>query len=173
MAMTCDDFQEKASRFMDGMLQASDQVLLFGHLSSCTDCRSFLASSVRAREVIRKDPATVPEGIDEDFFERLSSRHVFQTVTHTRPRPLWQREVMLSFPLAAAALLLVALASALFSVLFMKTGTGATTLETVLGRERASNGRQTVVVVYQMPEEQVITMPSAKMFEVKARTIAD
>ncbi|RPH38091.1 zf-HC2 domain-containing protein, partial [bacterium] len=50
--MNCDDFQEDASRFMDRMLDASGQVGLFAHLSSCSDCRSFLASSVRVREVI-------------------------------------------------------------------------------------------------------------------------
>jgi len=170
--MNCDEFQENASRFMDGKLEAGDQARLFAHLSSCTDCRSFLASSVRVREVIRKDPATLPAGIDEELFERLSGHHVLRAVGQNRPQPFWRREVMLSFPLAAAALLLVVLASMLFSILFMRSGTGGNALEAVLGKGRAA-GYQTVVVVYQLPEEQVVAMPPAKMFEVKARMVAD
>jgi len=170
--MTCDDFQEDASQFMDGRLDASGQVRLFAHLSTCSDCRSFLASSVRVREVVSNDPAVLPAGIDEELFERLSGHPVLRAISHNSLQPFWRRDVLLSFPLAAAALLLIVLASVLFSFLFMKSGAGTSGLETILGKGQA-NGRQTVVVVYQLPEEQVFTMPPAKMFEVKARTVAN
>jgi hypothetical protein len=171
--MTCDDFQEDASRFMDRMLDASGQVRLFAHLSSCSDCRAFLASSVRVRELISKDPSSLPAGIDKEFFEQLSSRHSLREATPNRPQPIWRREVVLSFPLAIAATLLVILTSVLFSLQFAKTSAGSSTLQTVLDRTQAGPGKQTVVVVYQLPEEQVVTAPPPKIFEVRARTVAD
>ncbi len=171
--MNCDDFQEDASQFMDGMLDASGQARLFTHLSSCAECRSFLASSVRVREVISKDPSTLPAGIDEEFFEQLSSHQVLQSESHQGPQSFWRREVLLSYPLAAAALLLVALASVLVSLLFLKSSTGSTAFETVLGKGQPAAGRQTVIVVYQLPEEQVVRLAPTNMFEVNARTVAN
>ncbi len=169
--MTCDDFQENASRFMDRRLDASGQSRLFEHLSTCSECRSFLESSVRVREAVSKDPTTLPTGIDEEFFEQLSSRHVVREMTQHRPQSFWHRELRFSFPLAAAAVLVVALASVLFSVLFLRSSANEPALESVLGRSAGINGRQAVVVIYQLPEEQVITPAPAKMFEVRARTV--
>jgi hypothetical protein len=136
MVMNCDLFQENASRFMDGLLDASDQAALFAHLSTCPDCRSFLSSSVRVREVVRKDAIALPPGIDEAFFEQLLSRHATGADSRRRPETFWRRDVLLSVPLAAAALLLVVLASVLFSLLFLKTGAG----EDVRG-EREDGGK--------------------------------
>ncbi len=171
--MNCDDFQEHASRFIDGMLNASDQAALFEHLSDCSGCRSFLSSSVRVREVIEHDHVDVPTELDEKIFERLSGRPNLFPAAQDRKRSLWRREVVLSFPLAAAALLLVILASVLISLVSVRTGSaGINGLETVLGKKPVA-GRQTVVVVYQLPEEQVVSLPPAKIFEVGARTVAN
>jgi anti-sigma factor RsiW len=170
--MNCERYQEDASQFMDGLLEASEQARLFAHLSSCSDCRSFLASSVRVREVIGKDPATLPAGVDELFFEQLSSRPAVHAAGHRRQQAFWRREVLLSYPLAAAALLLVVLASVLFSLLFMRSGGRTNGLETVLGGSR-TDGHRTVVVVYQLPEEQVVSVPPSSIFEVKAKVVAD
>ena len=169
--MTCDDFQENASRFMDGMLDASGQARLFTHLGTCSDCRSFMASAVRVREAISKDPSTLPVGIDEEFFEQLLSRPVLREVGTRRMQPFWRREIRFSFPLAAAAVLVVALASALFSLLFLRPSPNGSAFESVFGKGEGTNGRKTVVVIYQLPEEQVITPAPAKMFEVRARTV--
>ena len=158
---------------MDGVLDASDQARLFAHLSSCADCRSFLASSVAVREVISKDSVALPAGIDEAIFEQLSSRLVHGAASRHHPEPIWRRHVVLSFPLAAAALLLVVLASMLFSFLFLKSNEGGPAFETVFGKVQAAAGRQTIVVVYQLPEEEVVTLPPSKMFEVNARTVAN
>jgi hypothetical protein len=171
MAMNCTDFQEHASRFIDGKLEARGQIQLFVHLSGCTDCRSFLATAVRVRELIQKDPATLPPGLDEELFERLSGRHVPESSPSDKLRRFYQHGVTVSYPLAAAALLLVVLASLLFSIMFMRTNSGDGTLQSVLGTEPGGAGRQTVVVVYQLPEEQVVTMPPSRIFEVKARTV--
>jgi anti-sigma factor RsiW len=167
--MNCDDHQENASRFMDGELEASEQAGLFAHLSSCPECRSFLATSVRAREVMRKSPASLPEGIDDELFERLSNHPLLRPAIHDRPPSFWHREIILSYPLAAAALILVVLASLLFSLLSVRTNSGSNRLETILGRGQA--GRQTVVVVYQLPEEQVIVPAPTHLMEVRARTV--
>jgi len=173
MAMNCDDFQENASRFMDGQLEASDQARLFAHLSSCSDCRSFLASSVRTREVLRKDPVRVPDGIDDQLFELLSGRQALRSDIQQRQRSFWLREVHLSYPLAAAAMLLVVLASVLFSLLFMRTSAADSTMDKILGGGPAAAGRQTVVVIYQLPEERVVGLAPANLMEVRARTVAN
>lgn len=171
--MNCDDFQENASRFMDGVLDASGQARLFAHLSTCSDCRSFLQSSVRVREAIGKDPTTLPAGIDEVFFEQLSSRHVLREMPQHRPPSLWRREVRFPFAIAAAAVLVVAMASVLLSLLFLRSSANGPTLESVFARGAGASGRQAVVVIYQMPEEQVVTPAPAKMYEVRARAVAN
>jgi hypothetical protein len=173
MVMNCETFQENASRFMDGLLDASGQAALFAHLSSCADCRSFLASSVRTREVIRKDTVALPEGLDEELFEQLSGGRVFRLASHGTPEPFWRREIRFSYPLAAAAVLVVALASVLFSLLLFRSGGAGPTFESVFRRDEGTQGRQTVVVIYQLPEEQVVTTAPADIFEVRARTVAN
>jgi anti-sigma factor RsiW len=173
MAMNCDMFQENASRFMDGSLDAAGQAALFAHLSACADCRSFLALSVRAREVMQKDLVDLPEGLEEELFERLARRPVVKVLRHDPAAPFWRREVRFSWPLAAAAMLIVALASVLFSVLFLRSNPVSPTLESVLGKAADARGRQAVVVIYQLPEEHVVTPAPAEIMEVRARTVAN
>jgi anti-sigma factor RsiW len=177
--MGCDVFQEDASSFMDGMLGASGQAALFAHLSTCTDCRSMLSTSVRVREVLRKDSTMFPEGLDEAVFERMAEYRAHKT-RDLRPgddqrtrKFFWRREIHLPLPLAAAALLLLILGSMLFSTLLFRLSTGGTTLESVLDKTQAAYGRQAVVVIYQLPEEQVIRPAPAKIFEVNARTVVN
>ncbi len=169
--MNCDAFQEYASRFVDGVLDAAGQSALFAHLSSCVECRSFLATSVRTREVMQKDAVSLPEGLDKALFERLAGLHAVASAGRVRQEPLWRREVRFSFPLAAAAVLIVALASVLFSLLLLRSSANGPAFESVLRRGAGTNGRQAVVVIYQLPEEQVITPAPAKIFEVRARTV--
>lgn len=171
--MNCETYQEQASRFMDGSLDAAGQSALFAHLSSCADCRSFLALSVRAREVIQKDLVALPEGLEEELFEQLARRPVVRRLGHDPAAPFWRREVHFAWPLAAAAMLIVVLASVLFSVLFLRSNVGSPTLESVIGRGEGARGRQAVVVIYQLPEERVVTSAPAEIMEVRARTVAN
>jgi len=53
--MTCDEYQEQASQYIDGELPDSDSEELFRHLSVCAECRTFLRDSLELRSKIQDE----------------------------------------------------------------------------------------------------------------------
>ena len=53
--MTCDEYQEQVSQYIDGELGDKDSGILFKHLSSCAECRSFLRSTLELRSKIHDE----------------------------------------------------------------------------------------------------------------------
>lgn len=53
--MTCDEYQEQASQYIDGEMRDEDAGELFTHLGACVDCRSFLRVSLELRSKIHDD----------------------------------------------------------------------------------------------------------------------
>jgi len=53
--MTCDEYQEQVSQYIDGELDDKDSGTLFRHLSTCGECRSFLRSTLELRSKIHDE----------------------------------------------------------------------------------------------------------------------
>jgi len=53
--MTCDEYQEQVSQYIDGELGDEDSGILFKHLSLCAECRSFLRSTLELRSKIHDE----------------------------------------------------------------------------------------------------------------------
>ena len=53
--MTCDEYQEQVSQYIDGELGDRDSGILFKHLSSCAECRLFLRSTLELRSKIHDE----------------------------------------------------------------------------------------------------------------------
>ncbi len=53
--MTCDEYQEQVSQYIDGELGDKESGPLFKHLSTCGECRSFLRSTLELRSKIHDE----------------------------------------------------------------------------------------------------------------------
>ena len=63
--MTCEEYQEQVSQYIDGELDDKESGALFKHLSTCGECRSFLRSALELRSKIH----------DEMLMEAENQRH--------------------------------------------------------------------------------------------------
>jgi len=53
--MTCDEYQEMASQFIDDELEDNRSKEFFSHLSRCAECRAFLRGSLELRSRIQDE----------------------------------------------------------------------------------------------------------------------
>jgi len=97
--MTCDEYQEQVSQYIDGELNDKDSGILFKHLSMCGECRSFLRSTLELRSVIHNEMLMEQEVAKTNNKNRLGFRSA----------PL--RTFRISKMLAGAALVFVILAT--------------------------------------------------------------
>jgi predicted anti-sigma-YlaC factor YlaD len=69
--MTCDEYQEQVSQYIDGELKDKDSGTLFKHLSTCGECRSFLRSTLEMRSKIHDEMLMEHEGATNRKKNRL------------------------------------------------------------------------------------------------------
>lgn len=53
--MTCNEYQEWISEYVDGELHEERSVMLFRHLSECRECRKFLRATLELRSLVQDD----------------------------------------------------------------------------------------------------------------------
>ena len=53
--MTCDEYQEQVSQYIDRELGDAEAEVLFRHLSTCAECRAFLRGSLELRSKIQDE----------------------------------------------------------------------------------------------------------------------
>jgi hypothetical protein len=146
--MNCEEANELTNRFIDNELEAGSQDHLFGHLSICPDCRSFLHTMLKIRRVVERDAVAFPREIDAQVLRALSGKE---------SSPLWKRSWRIPVPFAAAAMLVVALGIA-STFLFALSGAHS------LGGPDANarRGHQTASVVCILPPLQVTAEAEVK-----------
>ncbi len=106
--MSCHEQQQNASGFIDGELDPARQAILFAHLAGCTECQSFMETSMRIRD--RHEDIEYPADLDETVLGRL------MRAREIRVAGFWRRRVVLPVPaLAAAAIILIFLMVGLFN----------------------------------------------------------
>lgn len=142
--MQCIECQEGIGLMMDLRLSHEAQPGLYSHLAECGECREFLSSMRMVRQAALEESSRVPEQIDASILAlpyRDQARHrVGFKQWGSSPMTIHR-----GFVLAAGIALLV-LASA----------TTALWLRVMSLDTAAIPGGRTVMVVYQIPEEQVI-----------------
>jgi len=115
--MTCDDYQELASQFIDGELHDDQAGRLFSHVTGCTGCRQFMQSALQIRTATVQTPVVpVPSTLDERvrtiWDRRLPVR------SHLNVRELWKRRFLVPAPalVSAGLMLLVAVMISIVSL---------------------------------------------------------
>jgi anti-sigma factor RsiW len=101
----CAAFEDVIDDYVDGRLEGDPRRRLESHLETCAGCRA-LAADLRA---IRRTAGTLDRRIpSRDVWTRIASQLAASSAPAARPRPRWL------MPLAAAAVLAVAVASGVY-----------------------------------------------------------
>jgi len=129
--MKHEQFQELVSLFIDRELDAGREQKLFGHLSDCEDCRTFL----KAAMILQNDILdTKPSGVPSMALESLPKGRVLNRI--------WRKRV--PFPIAATFAVLALASSVALTSFWMRP------------KEKPSEMTQEVVYVQRFPAIQVI-----------------
>lgn len=115
--MNHDEAKTRLNDYLDGELSSEERGLLESHLKACAECRSDLESS---RELLR-EAAGLPRVIEPE-------RDLWPEIARRLTRPaLGDRTLRsLRYPLAAAAVLLIAISSGITAILLDRTGESPT-----------------------------------------------
>lgn len=128
-------FQEFGSQFVDGELDAGREQELFGHLSSCEECRTFLkASMMLQNDILDTKPSGAPSMATIKALEALPKRRVLYGI--------WRKRV--PFPIAATFAVLALASSVALTSFWMRS------------KEKPAETTQEVVYVQRLPAIQVI-----------------
>ncbi len=153
--MKCDDIHELTNLFVDGELEAEGQQELFGHLGECPECRSFLQALLGIREVLHREQVDFPAEIDRVVTEAVKAAKAPLV-------PVWRRSIRLPVPVAAAAVLLIALIGVLtFSVIVPGEPVRKSNVPNTYVQNDVSDAR----VIYVLPEIIVTADSSAASSE--------
>lgn len=103
--MSCNEYQEQVSQYIDGELGDERSGTLFKHVGTCAECRSFMRSTLVLRSKIH----------DETLMEREMQEEIVRTKSAgSAIKPaLLGRRISLSPAVAASVLMLVIMITAL------------------------------------------------------------
>lgn len=110
--MTHDDHQEQISELIDGELATQSQSALFGHLSNCSECRTFLNSTLALRSKL----ATMSDPIPLSLDVRMQSTFAATPIDRFNAQPAAFR-----LALAASVAFILLIGSLLFGPQMLKT----------------------------------------------------
>ena len=80
--MTCSDFQEEISQYIDNALSEAAVPGVFEHMSSCSSCRHFMGTALTLRTVLLHEPTfSTPETLDNRVKAIASLRPVRKRFT--------------------------------------------------------------------------------------------
>jgi hypothetical protein len=153
--MNCNEYQEHASLFIDGELDMKEQIKLFGHLTQCGTCQSFVDASVRMKELQRAEQINYPIELDEAILSKLvSDKSVVRTSRHdVRERKyFWQKRITLPLSFAAATVIVAVIAGFLFGEIFIRKSETQTLPASWLQTQTQPT---TVIMIYGIPPVEV------------------
>ncbi len=103
--MSCDDYQRKISKLIDGEVQQAESAEVFAHLAECPACRNFYHDLQNVSSSLDRLADTVPEGT-------LRELRAPNLQTLMKPQTFWGRQVPVRLPVLA--LLVCAILASVF-----------------------------------------------------------
>jgi anti-sigma factor RsiW len=111
--MSCAQFQQQISAYIDGETDDRDAGELFTHLSGCDECRAFLRTTLQFQRVIAAFPPPDVSGELERRVLRIPDRATSQRPTvRVWLEELWRQRIAIPLPAAATTLLALLLSTA-------------------------------------------------------------
>ncbi len=162
--MSCITHWEKINHFIDGELELREQTELFRHLTHCPDCQSFIDAAVRMKEACRLDQAPYPASLDEAIMERiLPVSSSVRTSAPVKPeRRIWNRHLVLPWPVAASFAAMTVVAGLLLGRLILPR---SEPVQDFGGVRMSQTQPPTVILMYGMPPVDVVGTPVARTLE--------
>ncbi|NND72762.1 MAG: zf-HC2 domain-containing protein [Rhodothermales bacterium] len=77
-------FGELLNYFVDGILGANEQIVLFEHLTRCESCRTQLEAIMTFRRASRLEYIQIPPSVDDAFFNKLAINRANATTQHQK-----------------------------------------------------------------------------------------
>jgi anti-sigma factor RsiW len=169
--MTCEEYKEQISAFLDGELPDNQAGRVFEHLPTCSDCRAFLSVLMKVRKAVAAEEVPWPEALDERILSEIGRRKTSSVSVRSRRTPLWARRFSWSPGFAAAAIILAFLLGGVIGSFL--PARPVQELSSPLQVHVAEQARQpaAVLIIYSLPEIQTTGFVPAKYERVRSDTI--
>ena len=169
--MTCEEYEEQLSAFVDGEVPLPESVQVFAHLAECGDCRMFLGALMKVKKSTSEEEIAFPEELDEDIFAAVKQLRPVPVRYNLKQTGFLGRRLSWSFGVAATAVIFAFLVGgALGSFVGIRSVHEVVPTATVKYGEQ---GRQpaAVLIIYSLPEVQSTGIIPAKYERVQSDTI--
>ena len=118
--MSCEEFEEQVSAYVDHELRDDEAEILFRHLGGCASCRTAMTAALDLRSGLRDQaPVLAPGEMDEKVLSMVRRRQFWMANSQAAPATVWQRRISLRLPVAAAAMLILLFGSFFASALWL------------------------------------------------------
>ena len=118
--MSCEQFEEWVSAYIDHELRDEEAEMLFRHLGGCASCRKAMTVALDLRSGLRDHaPLLAPDELDEKVLTMARSRQSWMPDRVAVPVTMWQRRISMRVPVVAAAMFILLFGSFFASSLWL------------------------------------------------------
>jgi anti-sigma factor RsiW len=118
--MSCEQFEEQVSAYIDHELRDDEAETLFRHLGGCASCRKAMTVALDLRSGLRDQaPLLAPKELDEKVLSVAQSRQSWMPDRVAIPVTMWQRRISMRIPVVAAVMFILLFGSFFASSLWL------------------------------------------------------
>jgi anti-sigma factor RsiW len=118
--MSCEQFEEQVSAYIDHELCDEEAGALFSHLGGCSSCRKVMISALDLRSGLRDQaPLLAPRELDDKVLSMAKSRQRWMPDRSAATMTMWQRRISMRVPVLAAAMFILLFGSFFASSLWL------------------------------------------------------
>jgi anti-sigma factor RsiW len=145
--MNCDEYIDGINVLLDGTLDESTQISLFSHLKDCTECRMYLDTMLRVRQISTTEQIPFPDEIDQVVMRNIRKQSSKSTSS------FWNWSIRISAPIAAAVILAVASLAIISGII-----SASKEKERIIRQEQQTSGSRVVHAypVYVLPPIEIV-----------------
>jgi anti-sigma factor RsiW len=118
--MSCEQFEEQVSAYIDHELSDDETEMLFKHLAGCASCRRAMTAVLDLRSGLRdRAPLLAPKELDDRVLRMARSAQLRMPDRVAIPAKMWQRRISMRISVAAAVMLTLLFVSFFASALWL------------------------------------------------------
>jgi len=106
--MNCERFQDGLYEYVEGSLSTNERAAIEKHLEQCGACREIVRQERQVEQTLSQEFEKTTESLALDAAVRRHLRAAFAAETQERDRPPKKIRVLITWPMALAASLLIA-----------------------------------------------------------------
>lgn len=130
--MSCEQFEEQVSAYIDHELSDDETEMLFEHLAGCASCRRAMTAVLDLRSGLRdRAPLLAPKELDDRVLSMARSAQLRMPDRVAIPAKMWQRRISMRISALVAAVLMIIAASSLLALVWGPVKTTPPQIQTV------------------------------------------